>query len=94
MHTVLDVITGLVLAILMMIPLVPLVDAMDYYFLTNSWALLALVVITILTIIYYPCSDKWTPTRYGCDNLFHINAKLIFYNIYAFIEETPLLWFL
>ncbi|OXU29965.1 hypothetical protein TSAR_008302 [Trichomalopsis sarcophagae] len=63
MHTVLDVITGLVLAILMMIPLVPLVDAMDYYFLTNSWALSALVVMSIATIIYYPCSDKWTPTR-------------------------------
>lgn len=64
MHTVLDVIAGLVLVIAMMIPLVPLVDAMDYYLVTNSWALLAFVIINIATIVYYPRSDKWTPTRY------------------------------
>ncbi|XP_058801363.1 sphingosine-1-phosphate phosphatase 1-like isoform X2 [Phymastichus coffea] len=63
MHTVLDIIAGLVLAIVMMIPLVPLVDAMDYYFVTNSWALLLLVIISLAMIIYYPRSKKWTPTR-------------------------------
>ncbi|XP_015591575.1 sphingosine-1-phosphate phosphatase 2-like [Cephus cinctus] len=63
MHTVLDVIVGLALAILLMLPLVPLVDFMDFYFLTNDWALVALIAITIATIVYYPCSDRWTPTR-------------------------------
>ncbi|KAL7305392.1 hypothetical protein TKK_0002135 [Trichogramma kaykai] len=63
MHTVLDVIAGLLLAMLMMIPLVPLVDVMDIHFLTNEWILLALVIISIATIIYYPSSNKWTPTR-------------------------------
>ena len=63
MHTVLDLIAGLILAIGLMIPLVPLVDAADYYFLTNGWALSILLAITIATVIYYPRSDKWTPTR-------------------------------
>lgn len=63
MHTVLDLIVGLILAIALMIPLVPLVDTTDYYFLTNGWALLVLIAITIATVIYYPRSDRWTPTR-------------------------------
>jgi sphingosine-1-phosphate phosphatase 1 len=65
MHTVLDVIAGLTLAIILMIPFIPLVNTLDYYFLTNGWILLSLVTISIVTIIYYPCSDKWTPTRYS-----------------------------
>lgn len=63
MHTVLDLIGGLALAIGLMIPLVPLIDVTDYYFLTNGWILSILVFLTIVTIIYYPNSDKWTPTR-------------------------------
>ncbi|XP_012270520.1 sphingosine-1-phosphate phosphatase 1 [Orussus abietinus] len=63
MHTVLDVIVGLILAILLMVPLVPLVDAADYYFLTKDWALAILIAISIATVVYYPCCDKWTPTR-------------------------------
>lgn len=68
----LDVIAGLLLAILMMIPLVPLVEATDYYFHTNTWALTALVVLSIATIIYYPSSDRWTPTRYESTEKFFI----------------------
>ncbi|XP_033225542.1 sphingosine-1-phosphate phosphatase 1-like isoform X2 [Belonocnema kinseyi] len=63
MHTVLDLIVGLILAIALMVPLVPLVDTTDYYFLTNGWALSVLIAITIATVVYYPHSDKWTPTR-------------------------------
>ncbi|XP_011500152.1 PREDICTED: sphingosine-1-phosphate phosphatase 1-like [Ceratosolen solmsi marchali] len=63
MHTVLDVLVGLILSILLMILFVPLVNILDYYFLTNGWTLLAFVIISILIIIYYPRSDKWTPTR-------------------------------
>ncbi|XP_015519638.1 sphingosine-1-phosphate phosphatase 1 [Neodiprion lecontei] len=63
MHTVLDILAGLALAMFLMIPLVPLVDATDYYFLTKDWALAILVAISIATVVYYPCSDKWTPTR-------------------------------
>lgn len=63
MHTVLDVVAGLALAILLMVPLVPLVDLTDHYFITESWALGLLIALSIATIVYYPCSDRWTPTR-------------------------------
>ncbi|GLV32340.1 hypothetical protein CBL_00949 [Carabus blaptoides fortunei] len=63
MHTVLDIIVGLALAILLMIPLVPLVDKLDNYLLTNSLSPIILLVASILMIVYYPSSDKWTPTR-------------------------------
>lgn len=63
MHTVLDLIGGLALAIGLMIPLVPLIDITDHYFLTNGWILSILIILTIVTIIYYPSSDRWTPTR-------------------------------
>lgn len=63
MHTILDVVTGLILAIALMIPLVPLVEMTNFYIITNVWSLAILIAISIATIVYYPCSDKWTPTR-------------------------------
>ncbi|XP_043665345.1 sphingosine-1-phosphate phosphatase 1-like [Vespula pensylvanica] len=63
MHTVLDIIAGLLLAIMLMIPLVPLVDALDYYTVTNVWVLTLLILISVIAVVYYPCSNKWTPTR-------------------------------
>ncbi|XP_043503525.1 sphingosine-1-phosphate phosphatase 1-like isoform X1 [Polistes fuscatus] len=63
MHTVLDIVAGLLLAIALMIPLIPLVDALDYYVITNHWVLIILILISITAVVYYPSSDKWTPTR-------------------------------
>lgn len=63
MHTVLDVVVGLFLAVALMFPLVPLVDHLDKYFLTSPLAPFLLLVISILMIVYYPNSGKWTPTR-------------------------------
>ncbi|KAK9687016.1 PAP2 superfamily [Popillia japonica] len=63
MHSVLDIIAGLALSILLMVPLVPLVDQFDNYFITSPTGPLLCLVLSILTIIYYPASDKWTPTR-------------------------------
>ncbi|KAL0108226.1 hypothetical protein PUN28_015050 [Cardiocondyla obscurior] len=63
MHTVLDVMAGLVLAIALMIPLVPLVAITNYYIVTNLWLVIILITISITTIIYYPSSYRWTPTR-------------------------------
>nr|CAD7580165.1 unnamed protein product [Timema californicum]CAD7580402.1 unnamed protein product [Timema californicum] len=47
----------------MMIPVVPLVDSLDYYLLTNRWSPIILLTAGILLIIFYPSSDRWTPTR-------------------------------
>ncbi|KAL2716899.1 sphingosine-1-phosphate phosphatase 1-like isoform X1 [Vespula squamosa] len=63
MHTVLDIVAGLLLAITLMIPLIPLIDALDYYIVTNFWVLTLLILISIITVVFYPCSNKWTPTR-------------------------------
>lgn len=63
MHTVLDIVAGLVLASVLMIPLIPLVDITNSYVITNFWLIAMLIAISIVTIIYYPSSCKWTPTR-------------------------------
>ncbi|XP_003700813.3 sphingosine-1-phosphate phosphatase 2 [Megachile rotundata] len=63
MHTVLDIIAGLILAIVLMIILIPLVDITDYYILSNVWVVAILIAFSIGVIVYYPCSKKWTPTR-------------------------------
>ncbi|XP_022900250.1 sphingosine-1-phosphate phosphatase 2-like [Onthophagus taurus] len=63
MHTVLDIIAGLLLAGIMMIPLVPIVNRLDNYFLTHPTGPLLCLVLSVLIIIYYPNSGKWTPTR-------------------------------
>ncbi|XP_076766245.1 sphingosine-1-phosphate phosphatase 2 [Xylocopa sonorina] len=63
MHTILDILAGIILAVALMIPLIPLVDNTDYYILSNIWAVAILIAISIVVIIYYPCSKKWTPTR-------------------------------
>ncbi|XP_076672589.1 sphingosine-1-phosphate phosphatase 2 [Andrena cerasifolii] len=63
MHTVLDILAGLILAVALMIPLIPLVDTTDYYIISNFWGMMTLIAISIGVIIYYPCDKKWTPTR-------------------------------
>ncbi|KAG5890598.1 hypothetical protein JTB14_005115 [Gonioctena quinquepunctata] len=63
MHTVLDIIVGLALAVFIMCALVPWVDYLDNYLLTSPTAPLLLLVSSILMIVYYPNSGKWTPTR-------------------------------
>ncbi|KAK7791611.1 hypothetical protein R5R35_014684 [Gryllus longicercus] len=63
MHTVLDIVVGVLLALLLMIPVVPLVDALDYYLLTKEWSPIFLFSIAILLVVFYPSSDRWTPTR-------------------------------
>ncbi|XP_077255365.1 sphingosine-1-phosphate phosphatase 2 [Temnothorax americanus] len=63
MHTVLDIVVGLVLTIALMIPLVPLVDVTNSYVTTNFWLVATLIAISIAVIVYYPTSYEWTPTR-------------------------------
>lgn len=46
-----------------MLPLVPLVDALDPWLLTSAWSPLCVFVASVALIWFYPSSDKWTPTR-------------------------------
>lgn len=58
-----DIAAGLLLAMTIMIPVMPIVDILDSTILTNYWSPLFVLVISILVIVYYPNSGKWTPTR-------------------------------
>ncbi|KAJ0175381.1 hypothetical protein K1T71_008540 [Dendrolimus kikuchii] len=63
MHSVLDIAAGLLLASSMLVVLIPLVDMLDGILLTNQFASVFVVAISILAIVFYPNADKWTPTR-------------------------------
>ncbi|XP_055546404.1 sphingosine-1-phosphate phosphatase 1-like [Wyeomyia smithii] len=63
MHTVLDIIAGLVLVVLLMIPLIPIVDKLDYIIVTSRWSPIFVLTISITLIVFYPDSGIWTPTR-------------------------------
>lgn len=63
MHTVLDIIVGLSLAILMTFPLLSIIDILDYYLVTDNFAVGLMLLLTIGSIVFFPISYKWTPTR-------------------------------
>jgi len=63
MHTVLDVIAGLILAIFLLIPFVPLADVVDRYLMYSKWTPLLILIVTVCLILIYPTSDQWTPTK-------------------------------
>jgi sphingosine-1-phosphate phosphatase 1 len=54
---------GVMLALALMVPVVPLVDALDYYLLTSHWSPAILLTAGICLVVFYPSSDRWTPTR-------------------------------
>ncbi|XP_018406860.1 PREDICTED: sphingosine-1-phosphate phosphatase 2-like [Cyphomyrmex costatus] len=92
MHTVLDIVAGLALAIVLMIPLVPLVDITSSYIITNFWLVAMLIAISIAITIYYPSSYKWTPTR--SDTAMVVSVTVGIYagtwlNYYTGLLRTP-----
>ncbi|XP_011059161.1 PREDICTED: sphingosine-1-phosphate phosphatase 1-like [Acromyrmex echinatior] len=102
MHTVLDIVVGLVLAIALMIPLVPLVDITSPYIVTNFWLLAMLIAISIAIIVYYPSNSKWTPTRSDTAMVVsvttgvHTGAWLNYYTgllrVSQFLPPFPIVW--
>uniref|UniRef100_A0A1L8DYC7 Putative sphingoid base-phosphate phosphatase n=1 Tax=Nyssomyia neivai TaxID=330878 RepID=A0A1L8DYC7_9DIPT len=63
MHSVLDIVAGLLLTGALMLPLIPLVDWADYHILSHQFSPFLLLIISILLITIYPRADRWTPTR-------------------------------
>ncbi|KAK3914613.1 Sphingosine-1-phosphate phosphatase 1 [Frankliniella fusca] len=64
MHSVLDIVAGLGLSITLLIPLIPLVDHLDYTLLTWRWSPIILLTVSIFLVVFYPRrGDRWTPTR-------------------------------
>jgi len=58
-----DIVVGIVLALVLMVPVVPLVDALDHYLLTSHWSPAILLFVAICLVVFYPSCDRWTPTR-------------------------------
>jgi predicted PurR-regulated permease PerM len=58
-----DIVVGIALALALMVPVVPLVDALDHYLLTSHWSPAILLTVAICLVVFYPSSDRWTPTR-------------------------------
>lgn len=63
MHSILDIIAGLVLTFVLMVPLIPLVDYLDRLILESVYSPIFIFGISIALIIFYPDSGRWTPTR-------------------------------
>ncbi|XP_022190447.2 sphingosine-1-phosphate phosphatase 2 [Nilaparvata lugens] len=65
MHSVLDIIAGLVLALVLMVALVPAIDSLDRSLVTSHWSPPAMLLVSTLLIAVYPqgSKDQWTPTK-------------------------------
>ncbi|XP_013781285.1 sphingosine-1-phosphate phosphatase 1-like [Limulus polyphemus] len=63
MHTILDILGGLFLVTLLMVVLLPIIDTMDSFFLTHRFSPLVAILFTMLLVVFYPSSDRWTPAR-------------------------------
>ena len=59
-----DVLAGLLLGVLVLCGLIlPYIDAVDEYLVTNSYSPITLSVLIALSVLLYPAGNTWTPAR-------------------------------
>lgn len=63
MHSVADILVGLILTPPLLLIILPLVDHFDRPLVTSPWAPILPLVFAALAIRHYPGSDRWTPAR-------------------------------
>jgi len=63
MHSVADIVVGLILTPPLLLVILPLVDHFDRPLVTSPWAPILPLVFAALAIRHYPGSDRWTPAR-------------------------------
>ncbi|XP_045126756.1 sphingosine-1-phosphate phosphatase 2-like [Portunus trituberculatus] len=63
MHSVLDVLCGLVLVSGLLVAMLPWVDTLDHLALTHPASPLITIILTIAMVVCYPATDRWTPAR-------------------------------
>jgi len=63
MHSLADIVAGLIFAILLLFIVLPIVHYGDYFLLSSPLAPSVTVTLSVLAIWFYPGSDKWTPAR-------------------------------
>ena len=84
MHSLADILAGLVLSALLLLWVVPLVDYADSFLMCSPLAPAITVPLSLLAVWFYPGSDRWTPARgdttaaLGCYLGVHIGEWLNF----------------
>ncbi|CAG2114434.1 unnamed protein product, partial [Medioppia subpectinata] len=63
MHSVIDIIAGLLLTAFLMIIIIPLVDAIDQFHLTSPYSPFITIPLIVFLATVYPKSDRWSPAR-------------------------------
>ena len=77
MHSVLDVIAGILLTIFIMLLFLPLSDYVDTFFLTHPLSPLMAVGGTLLAAILYPSLDRWSTARGDTTTVIGTNAGVL-----------------
>ncbi|XP_065209518.1 sphingosine-1-phosphate phosphatase 2-like [Planococcus citri] len=62
MHSLLDILAGLLFSSLLVLPFLPLVDYTDKL-IEHDWFLFIIIAISVILIATYPSGKTWTPTR-------------------------------
>jgi hypothetical protein len=63
MHSLLDIVAGLLISAILLVVLIPVVDCLDHLHLTSRFSPMISFPLVLLMAIYYPKSDRWTPAR-------------------------------
>lgn len=63
MHSVLDVLCGLMLVTVLLVMILPWVDVLDHLALTHPASPLISFTLTVAMVVCYPATDRWTPAR-------------------------------
>lgn len=63
MHSVMDIVCGVILAVVLMAMILPWMDTLDHLALSHPASPILSVILTVAMVVWYPTTDKWTPAR-------------------------------
>lgn len=63
MHSVMDIVCGVILAVVLMALILPWMDTLDHLALSHPASPLLSIILTVAMVVWYPTTDKWTPAR-------------------------------
>ena len=77
MHSVLDVIAGVLLTVVIMTLFLPFADAVDWFSLTHPASPVLVVTATLLAAVMYPSLDRWSTARGDTTTVIGTNAGVM-----------------
>lgn len=77
MHSVLDVIVGILLTVFIMVLFLPTADYVDWFCLTHPLSPLIVVSCTLLAAVMYPSLDRWSTARGDTTTVIGTNAGVM-----------------